>query len=126
RALVEQVGLVELHAIRDLRDALEALGARAAHHAVHLVALLEQELREIGAVLTRDPGDERAGHDVPFSVWTCAGASSGSGSALRPITPRCQSSRTVSASTVTRKTAAVIPCRRVNETAIMQKADVSR
>lgn len=34
----------------------------ASHQAIDLVALLEQVLGEIGAVLARDPGDERSGH----------------------------------------------------------------
>ena len=33
-------------------------GRCAAHESVHLVALVEQQLREVGAVLSGDPGDE--------------------------------------------------------------------
>jgi hypothetical protein len=62
RALVEQVALVQRDPIAQVLDALELLGRGAAHHAVDLVALLEQQIGEIGAVLARDPGDQRAPH----------------------------------------------------------------
>ena len=44
---------------------------RAADDAVHLVALLEQQLGQVGAVLTRDSGDQRSLHEArhrPASV----------------------------------------------------------
>ena len=49
--------------VLEVLDALEVLGAAAAHHADDLVALRQQELGEIGAVLSGDAGDERTcGH----------------------------------------------------------------
>src|ERR1700731_2819498 len=60
RALVEEVTLVERDTVADVLDSIEFLGGGAAHHAVHLVALIEQELRQVRAVLTRDSGDQRA------------------------------------------------------------------
>src|SRR6476646_3195545 len=41
-------------------DPLNVLRRRSACHAEDLVVLVQQELREIGAVLTCDPGDEGA------------------------------------------------------------------
>ena len=60
RALVEEVAGVEHEVVAEPLEPLEGLGRGAPDHAVHLVALLEQELREVGAVLPRDAGDERA------------------------------------------------------------------
>ncbi len=60
RALIEQVALVQRYALAQVLDAIELLRRGAAHHAVHLIPLLQQELRQIGAVLAGDPGDERA------------------------------------------------------------------
>src|SRR5262249_123935 len=52
--LVEQVGLMELNAVGEVSDALEVLGARPAHHAMDLVALLQEPVRQIAAVLSRN------------------------------------------------------------------------
>ena len=49
--------------VLDAGDAFEVDRARAPHHADDLVPLLEQQFGQVGAVLARDPGDERAfGH----------------------------------------------------------------
>jgi hypothetical protein len=60
RQLIQQVGLTERDTITQVRDALEVLGARAPHHAGDLVPALEQQLREVRAILAGDAGDERA------------------------------------------------------------------
>jgi hypothetical protein len=49
---------VQGDALAQVLDAIELLRRRAPDHAVHLVALLEQQLREVRAVLARDSGDE--------------------------------------------------------------------
>src|SRR5207237_4507671 len=51
--------VVEDQAVADVVDAPGVERAAPAHEPVHLVPLLEEELGEIGAVLARDPGDER-------------------------------------------------------------------
>ena len=57
-------GRVQVQAVREAAQAREPvlgiLQRHAAHDAVHLVALLEQKLRQIGAVLPRDARDQRA------------------------------------------------------------------
>ena len=54
---------MEHEVVAAIGEPLERLGRRAPDHAVHLVSLGEQELREIGAVLARHAGYERAlGH----------------------------------------------------------------
>ena len=63
RVLVQQVGGHHLDPVEQVLDPLVAVVAGAAHHADHLVALGEQQLREVGAVLAGDPGDERFRHD---------------------------------------------------------------
>ncbi len=57
--LVDQVAVVQDELVPDVVDPPGVEGAAAAHEPVHLVALLEQQLREVAAVLARDPGDER-------------------------------------------------------------------
>ena len=46
--------------LAQLLDAVEHLRRRPPHHAVHVIAVLQQQLRQVGAVLTRDPRDQRA------------------------------------------------------------------
>ena len=58
RPLVEQVARHQLELVLDVRDALEVHRARAAHHADDRVALLEQELRQVRAVLAGDARDQ--------------------------------------------------------------------
>ena len=63
RKLVEQVSLVEQDLSLQVRDALELLLRGPAHHSVDFVALRKQQLGEVAAVLSGDPGDQRAlGH----------------------------------------------------------------
>ena len=59
RRAVAEVAVDELDLPEEMIDARAVERARAAHHPVHLVVPLEQDLREIRAVLARDPGDER-------------------------------------------------------------------
>ena len=49
-------------------DALEGLGAGPADDAVDLVPLFQEQFGQVAAVLTGDPGDERALHasGLPF------------------------------------------------------------
>ena len=56
--LVDEVAVVEDQAVADVVDAPGVEGAAAADEAVDLVALLEQQLRQVAAVLAGDPGDE--------------------------------------------------------------------
>ena len=60
---------VEDDLVLQVGDALEVRGAAPAHHADHLVALGEQELGQIGAVLTGDSGDERTLGHPGFVPW---------------------------------------------------------
>ena len=46
-------------AVAQLLDPIELLGRGAPHHAVDLVALVEQQLRQVGAVLPGDARDQR-------------------------------------------------------------------
>ena len=57
--LVHEVAVVEDQAVADVVDAPGVERAAPAHEPVDLVPLLEEELGEVGAVLARDPGDER-------------------------------------------------------------------
>src|SRR5262249_45521771 len=59
RQLIEEVGRVQVNAIEHLLDAPVIRRAGAADDRVDLVALVEQELREVRAVLAGDAGDER-------------------------------------------------------------------
>lgn len=56
--LVQQVCLADLDAVLDMLDAVEFLHAGTADHAVDLISLLQQEIGEIGTVLTGDAGDQ--------------------------------------------------------------------
>src|SRR4029079_15307784 len=58
RQLIEQVRRVQEDAIEQVLDAPEVGGAGAAHQAVDLVALLEEQFREIRAVLAGNPGNQ--------------------------------------------------------------------
>ena len=58
RRLIEQIRLVQGNAVAEMLDALEVFGAGPADDAADLVTLVEQELREIAAVLTGDACDE--------------------------------------------------------------------
>jgi hypothetical protein len=51
----------------EVLDAARVEGGGAADDAVHLIALAEEEFGEIGTVLARDAGDERALFHV--RVW---------------------------------------------------------
>src|SRR5437899_11356080 len=56
-------------------DTAPVHGRRTAHHAVHLVSLLQEELGEVGAVLTGDAGNQRAlGHGNSVTTVTGTGA----------------------------------------------------
>ena len=67
--LVEQVAPDERDPVLDVGDPLEAHGARTPHHADDLVTLLEEQFREVGAVLARNAGDQRSsGHREPTVV----------------------------------------------------------
>ncbi len=56
---VDEVAVVQHQLVADVVDAPGVERAAAAHEAVHLVALLEQQLRQVAAVLAGDPRDER-------------------------------------------------------------------
>src|SRR5207249_4516300 len=57
--LVQQVRGHDEHAVEQVSDALVGIVRGTAHHAHDLVALRQQQLGEIRAVLSRDPGDQR-------------------------------------------------------------------
>ena len=77
RGFVEQVARHELDSILQVADALEVHRARTPHHPDDVVLLREQELGEIGAVLSGDAGDERTSamrqvypaRDAPSAKW---------------------------------------------------------
>jgi hypothetical protein len=58
RALIEEVAREDLHVVDDVLDPFVHLGARTARHPDDAIPLLQQELGEIRAVLTRDSGNE--------------------------------------------------------------------
>ena len=63
RHLVQQVAGHERHPVLDAGDPLEVQRAAAAQHPDDLVAMVEQQLRQVGTILTGDAGDEGAlGH----------------------------------------------------------------
>jgi hypothetical protein len=65
RHLVEQVTMDERDAVLEVTDPLPVDRAGPPDHAQHLVTLVQQQLGQVGAVLTGDTGDERSlGHDV--------------------------------------------------------------
>ena len=59
RALVEQIGLMQRHAVAEMLDPLEPLGRRTPDKPMHVVPLVEQQFREVGAVLAGDSSDQR-------------------------------------------------------------------
>ena len=64
RVLVEQIRGHDLDPVEQMLDPLVAVVAGPPHHADDLVPLGEQELREVGAVLTGDAGDQRFRHKL--------------------------------------------------------------
>src|SRR5262249_34391382 len=57
--------------LEDVDDTAAVERGRAANDAVNLVAFFEEKLGQIGAILARDAGDERAFHPKwPFTVRT--------------------------------------------------------
>src|SRR6185369_9164633 len=60
RELVQQIPLVQMDALAQVGDAFELLLGGPAHHPVHLVPLLQEELRQVAAVLPGDAGDQRS------------------------------------------------------------------
>ena len=58
--LVEQVAAHDGDLVLEMGDALEADHAGPPDQTHHLVARVEQELSQVGAVLARDPGDQRS------------------------------------------------------------------
>src|SRR3989449_10776127 len=63
--LVQQVRGYDVHAVEQVSDALVGIVRGTAHHAHDLVALRQQQLGEIRAVLSRDPGDQRGASGLP-------------------------------------------------------------
>jgi hypothetical protein len=59
RMLVEEIGSYDLDPVEEMVDPFIAVMAGTPHDTHDLVALGEEELRQIGPVLTGDPGDER-------------------------------------------------------------------
>src|SRR5262249_39987084 len=59
RRPVAQISEHQLQLTEDVIDPRRVERTRAAKQAEHLVILLQQDLRQIGAILARDPGDER-------------------------------------------------------------------
>ena len=69
RQLIEQIGRMQRDAFEQVLDSPVVRRAGTADDAVHFVAFAEEELGEIGTVLTGDAGDESAfGHDKGTSV----------------------------------------------------------
>ncbi len=62
RDLVTQVARNKLQSILDVADTVEVEGARAAHHTNDAVAAVEQELGQIGTVLSGDARNQCCGH----------------------------------------------------------------
>ena len=60
RERVHQVARMELDAVHEVVDALEGDRGGPAHHADHVVSLVQQQLGQVGAVLSRDACDEGA------------------------------------------------------------------
>ena len=69
RELIEQITLAQIDPVLQVGDPLELIAGRAADHAHDLVALLQKEFRQVGPVLPRDAGNERAslGHSADSS-----------------------------------------------------------
>src|SRR5262245_18535509 len=68
RTLVEEIALHQIDAILDVLDAFEVGRAAAAYEPVNLVAFFEQQLGEVRAVLSRDPGQQRALQRQPPTI----------------------------------------------------------
>ena len=64
RCLIEQICRHQLDVIDEVTNPLIRCGRASPYNADHLVTLLEEELGEIGAILTRDTCDNRCGHFV--------------------------------------------------------------
>jgi len=60
--LVEQVGGDELDPVDEVRNPFVRRGGASTDDAEDAVALLEQQLGEVGAILSGDPGDQRCAH----------------------------------------------------------------
>src|SRR5882672_8569298 len=60
----EQFGSRLIGILINVIDARSIEGARAADDSVDLVAFRKQQLSEVGAILSRDAGDERAFHVI--------------------------------------------------------------
>src|SRR5262249_28065776 len=65
RELVQQIRLVQRQAAAEVGDPLEIFRARPANDPMHLVALLEQQVRQMAAILAGDAGDQRLLHESP-------------------------------------------------------------
>src|SRR5262245_38659695 len=52
-------------------DTLEILDARAPHHAADVVTFFQEQLGEVGTVLSRDPSDQRALRFSHFHSVAC-------------------------------------------------------
>src|SRR5271155_2159855 len=73
-------------------DAVELLRRRAAHHAVDVVALVEQQLGQVGAILTGHAGDQgratvahaRVGVAADWSMRPAAYRGAPTASSVRP------------------------------------------
>src|SRR2546430_17249367 len=73
--LVQQVRRYDVEAVEQVADSLVGIVGGAAHDADHLVALVEQQLRQVGAVLSGNAGYERGAAGVvppPGAPWVCA------------------------------------------------------
>src|ERR1035437_569387 len=68
RRLVKEVALDQLKTLPEMLDSLIGVGAGPPGHPNDAVALLKQKLREVGAVLAGDPGNERSLHLAEYSV----------------------------------------------------------
>jgi hypothetical protein len=78
----EQRHLLFVRILVEVIDAVRIERAGPADQAVHFVAFIQQELRQIGAVLAGDAGDQRAAAGDGFSLAiqhslapSCEGAS---------------------------------------------------
>jgi hypothetical protein len=56
--LIEKIGRHDLDSLQQMLDALVAVMTGPAHHSHDFIPLGEQQLREVGAVLTGHAGDE--------------------------------------------------------------------
>ena len=65
RPRIEEICRDDPDPVEHVLDPLERVMAGASDQAEYLVSLVEEELGKVGAVLARDPGDQRAGHQAP-------------------------------------------------------------